>query len=486
MYFLLNYYFSREPLYRKELPRNKLYPSPHKGDRRPLVEKDDNAQIQRPSFVKAFLDDDLNQKGRSKHEHNYYHHHQSSSSSTKKNKYNYGQEMIETKNDENGGGYQFSKSFHDLSFANNMYEPHIFHANVDGGRNGTSVDNNLDLILPPKDYLGYRAHERSDGYRTLGARGTERKRSDESKSSSNHKGKSDTLYHHKKRSQSFMVNSGNISSDDKYGYSANIEVPSKIDSHHVRSRQKVNDGRRNRKLYGDDVGYQYADDFHKNKRHTYHFPDADTQFNHCEDLTFTKHLSRENISNGNLNKSSTENLLNDTRYNGANYMESQYHSNGYQENIKAKSGRSSRTKDYKNAYLGEIRNTHNRSSSSPPSKTDGQHRHNNVLRNNIQNDGRLGGYNDDQVHYSTISHSKTANVRSSDNKFGQTNNTNHNLFNSNHLKNNNLEQTDDENLNHNKDVKNECSFLHIEREIPMQSASLEAQKFKTIIFLSGQ
>merc|ERR1719266_1701014 len=158
--------------------------------------------------------------------------------------------MIETKN--SGGGYQFSKSFHDLSFANTMYEPHIYHAKVEDSRNGTSVDNNLDLILPPKDYLGYRAHERSDGYRTLGARGSERKRSDESKSSSNHKQKSDTLYNHKKRSQSFMVNSGNISSDDKYGYSANIDIPSKVDVQHVRSRQKLNEGRRSRKLYSDD------------------------------------------------------------------------------------------------------------------------------------------------------------------------------------------------------------------------------------------
>ena len=32
----------------------------------------------------------------------------------------------------------------------------------------------------------------------------------------------------------------------------------------------------------------------------------------------------------------------------------------------------------------------------------------------------------------------------------------------------------------------QTSFLHIDKEIPMQSASLEAQKFKTIIFLSGQ
>ena len=472
-------------MYRKELPRNKLYPSPHKGDRRPLVEKEDNSQYRRPSFVKAFLDDELNQKGRNKYEHNYYHH-QSSSSSTKKNKYMYDQEMVETKNN-NGGGYQFSKSFHDLSFADNMYAPKVYHSNIDEGRNGTSVDNNLDLILPPKDYLGYRAHERSDGYRTLGARGTERKRSDESKSSSNHKQKSDTLYHHKKRSQSFMVNSGNISSDDKYGYSANIEVPSKFESHHVRSRQKLNDGRRSRKLYGDDAGHQYADDFHKNKRHTYHFPDVDTQFNHCEDLTFTKHLSRENISNGNLNKSSTENLLDDSRNNGTNYMDSQYYSNGYQDNSKTKSARSSRTKDYRNSsYQEEIRNAHHRSSSSPPSKTDGQHRNNNVLRNNINHDGRSKYHNDDQVHYSTISHSKTTNMKNHDTIYGQNNNTNHNLFNDNYIKNNTLDQTDEENLNHNKDVKNECSFLHIEREIPMQSASLEAQKFKTIIFLSGQ
>merc|ERR1719384_1362314 len=108
--------------------------------------------------------------------------------------------MIETKNDQNGGGYQFSKSFHDLSFANNMYEPHIFHANVDGGRNGTSVDNNIDLILPPKDYLGYRANERSDGYRTLGAPCSERKRTDKNKSFS-YQQKGDAM--HKKRSQSF-------------------------------------------------------------------------------------------------------------------------------------------------------------------------------------------------------------------------------------------------------------------------------------------
>ena len=116
-------------MYRRELPRNKLYPSPNKGDRRPLAEKEDSSQLQRPSFVKAFLDDDLNKLGRNKHEHNYYHH-QSSSSSTKKNKYIYDQEMMETKNS-NGGGYQFSKSFHDLSFANNMYEPHVFHSTME-------------------------------------------------------------------------------------------------------------------------------------------------------------------------------------------------------------------------------------------------------------------------------------------------------------------------------------------------------------------
>ena len=52
--------------------------------------------------------------------------------------------------------------------------------------------------------------------------------------------------------------------------------------------------------------------------------------------------------------------------------------------------------------------------------------------------------------------------------------------------NNNFTHTDEENFVNSPDVGNECSFLHIEREIPMQSASLEAQKFKTIIFLSGQ
>ena len=51
--------------------------------------------------------------------------------------------------------------------------------------------------------------------------------------------------------------------------------------------------------------------------------------------------------------------------------------------------------------------------------------------------------------------------------------------------NNKFNHTDDNNFVNN-DVGYECSFLHIEREIPMQSASLEAQKFKTIIFLSGQ
>jgi hypothetical protein len=77
-------------------------------------------------------------------------------------------------------------------------------------------------------------------------------------------------------------------------------------------------------------------------------------------------------------------------------------------------------------------------------------------------------------------------LKCSDGKYGQSNNTNQNIYNGNYVKNNNNEQTDEENLGHGPDVKNECSFLHIEREIPMQSASLEAQKFKTIIFLSGQ
>ena len=60
-----------------------------------------------------------------------------------------------------------------------------------------------------------------------------------------------------------------------------------------------------------------------------------------------------------------------------------------------------------------------------------------------------------------------------------------NVCNENYV-NNNIIHMENENFINSPDVTNECNFLHIEREIPMQSASLEAQKFKTIIFLSGQ
>ena len=474
-----------------------MYPSPHKEDRRKNVgnDNDDFSKLQRPSFVKAFMDEDINSMSRNKREHNYYHHHHHSSSNNK-NDYIYDQEMIDNNKERgNGGGYQFSKSFHDLSFANNMYEPHVFRTNLEENRSGTSVDNNIDLILPPKDYLGYRANERSDGYRTLGAPGSERKRTDKNKSFS-YQQKGDAM--HKKRSQSFLVQSGNISSDDKYGkYNSNF-VPNDVDIQHVRSRQKQT--RRSRKLYGDDTSQKYAEDFHKNKRHTYHFPDvtSDAAFNHCvEDLTFTKHLSRENVSNGNLNnKSSTENLLSDGR--GGTLVDNQYYNpnTGAPCTIQNKM-KSNRTKDYvRSSYLDEIRNSHQRSSSSPPSadaygipivkgKTEGQHRHNNALRNAKKTEREATTYlNNEQVHYSTIDHTKNDNFKY-DAKCEKNDASKNNIRSENYV-NNNFTHTDDEKFVNNTDVGNECSFLHIEREIPMQSASLEAQKFKTIIFLSGQ
>ena len=446
---------------------------------------DNNAKLQRPSFVKAF--EDNNTITRSKREHNYYHHQQSNS---KKNSYEYDQNMMEDSKEVPGGGYQFSKSFHDLSFANNMYQPHVFRANLEENRSGTSVDNNLDLILPPKDYLGYRANERSDGYRTLGAPKS-RRTPDGNKSFSYHQKGGDVM--HKKRSQSFLVHSGhaNISSDEKYANHSNV-IQNEVDVQHVRARQKPNSGRRSRKLYGEDT--KYADDFHKNKRHTYHFPDVDVdnQFNHCEDLTFTKHLSRENISNGNLNKSSAENLLHD---NGGHLLDNQYYNYSKQDRIK--SSRTDRTNDFaQSSYLDDIRTSHQRSSSSPPStdvygmpirngKTEGKHRQNYGLNRNTKKTERNGLYNDNQVHYSTIDHTKSSKAGEKNSFFASTGKTN--MCKDNYVNNNSIINTGNQNIvNNSPNVANECSFLHIEREIPMQSASLEAQKFKTIIFLSGQ
>ena len=46
---------------------------------------------------------------------------------------------------------------------------------------------------------------------------------------------------------------------------------------------------------GKSSGRRFADDFHRNKRHTFHFPDKE---NYCEDLNFSKKLSSssKNIS----------------------------------------------------------------------------------------------------------------------------------------------------------------------------------------------
>ena len=450
---------------------------------------DDISKMQKHSFVKEFIGEDTNTMSRNKHEHNYYHHHQSNQ---KKNNY------IENNKEPGGGGYQFSKSFHDLSFANNLYEPQVFHTNLEQNRSGhISVDNNLDFILPPKDYLGYRANERSDGYKTLGAPGSERRRMDGSKSFQQNYAttnkKSDAM--HKKRSQSFLVHSGgnNMSSDEKYGNMSSHNLPTEIEVQHIKPRQKQNGVRRSRKLYSEDPSQKYAEDFHKNKRHTYHFPDLNTpeQFNHCEDLTFTKHLSRENIFNA--NKSSNENLLVDN----GQFVDNQFNyglTNSMQE--KMKSSRTDRKKDYtKSSYLEEIRNSHQRSSSSPPSadaygkilgnaKTDIS-QHQQALRNKKNHRTGFHPNIENQVHYSTIDHLKSDYLKCNKNDQNQASKSN--VCNENYVNNNIIHMNENENFVRSpNDVGNECNFLHIEREIPMQSASLEAQKFKTIIFLSGQ
>jgi len=139
-----------------------------------------------------------------------------------------------------------------------------------------------------------------------------------------------------------------------------------------------------------------------------------------------------------------------------------------------------------------IHNSHHRSRSSPPSediyarqikrasgKTDNrnQYIYGSRNQNNENNKNLLNG----EVHYSTIDHSKGDYLKSSSNN----NTTTRNVCNGNYV-NNNITCTENDNLINNREVMNECNFLHIEREIPMHSTSLEAQKFKTIIFLSGQ
>ena len=94
-------------------------------------------------------------------------------------------------------------------------------------------------------------------------------------------------------------------------------------------------------------------------------------------------------------------------------------------------------------------------------------------------------HHNNQVLYSTIDHTKRDYLQDVGNKNEQNNTLKSNLFNDNYV-NNNVTNMDNETFINKPDTANECSFLHIEREIPMQSASLEAQKFKTIIFLSGQ
>ena len=476
-----------------------MYPSPHKEDRRknvvtPFFGDDDGSKLRKPSFVQAFLDDDIHTMSRNKREkHNYYHH--QSSSTTKKNDYTYDQDMVD-KETRGGGGYQFSKSFHDLSFANNVQQPHVFRSNLEDNRSGTiSVDNNLDIILPPKDYLGYRANERSDGYRTLGAPNTSRRRMEEKSYHHNtlKNNKSDAI--HKKRSQSFLVQSGNISSDilSDENYTQNVAVvppTNDIDIQHVRSRAKQNGARRSRKLYGDDPSEKYAQDFHKNKRHTYHFPDVEPpqQYNHCEDLTFTKHLSRENVSNGNLNRSSTENLLDD---NIGHFVDKQC----YTEN-RTHGGRNDKNKNNfgNSSYFEEVRKMHQRSSSSPPAhdaygmslggvkQRQGHGASRNPKMKEQRGKGNHVSDTDPQVLYSTIDHTKANdNIKLNNGKKNLSLST-HNVRNETFVN----RDVNQNNFSNSPDVANECSFLHIEREIPMQSASLEAQKFKTIIFLSGQ
>ena len=137
---------------------------------------------------------------------------------------------------------------------------------------------------------------------------------------------------------------------------------------------------------------------------------------------------------------------------------------------------------------------HQRSSSSPPahdaygmSLGSAKHRQGHGASRTSKMKDQRGKSNhvsdtDPQVLYSTIDHTKANdNIRLNNGKKNQSLST-HNVRNETFV-NRDMNQS---NFSNSPDVANECSFLHIEREIPMQSASLEAQKFKTIIFLSGQ
>ena len=157
--------------------------------------------------------------------------------------------------------------------------------------------------------------------------------------------KSDAM--HKKRSQSFLAHPGHISSDEK---SEDILSNGRDGNglRHLNSHQKdYSYTRHSRRHQIEDPNKKYAEDFHKNKRHTYHFPEINVDLMN-EDLTFTEPLSRENVSNGNLNH------IGNTLYNQIS-MQNQIQSN-----------RTARQKEYTRNET--IHNSHHRSRSSPPSE----------------------------------------------------------------------------------------------------------------------
>ena len=178
-------------MYRTELPRRKLYPSPAKGG--------SSRHHHYEEKVESYPD--------------YYHH--------EKNSTRFSNHQETSKNRRG-----FSQSYHDLS---------------NGKNEGTTL--NFDFLLEPMDYRSYRAEERQEGV-PLGMYHDEYGQEYEESSKV-------------KRSQSFFNEGG----------------------HH---RSKIDDSRKNYHLRPD---RKFADNFHRSKRHTFHFPEkADFV---CEDLTFS-------------------------------------------------------------------------------------------------------------------------------------------------------------------------------------------------------
>jgi len=230
-----------------------------------------------------------------------------------------------------GSGHNFTQSFQDLNDASSYYHDSLLvddpGANTMNDGMGTTL--NFDFLLEPRDYCDHKNEERREGRRGASSGGRV-SRKDKQRGAST--GLSTDINHHHnlssappgvggehyhaggvnvKRSRSFYAAPEYATTSTPDAKSANrplfsdhyvhkgTHTPSTKENYYNSKHHDEEElsYRRSRTLKQDKTGMsgggkssgrRFADDFHRNKRHTFHFPDKE---NYCEDLNFSKKLS---------------------------------------------------------------------------------------------------------------------------------------------------------------------------------------------------